>query len=132
MALEIGVGDGSSFIPVQLEPSLYLENDALYWFLHPLFERLRVETGQYIDLYGDASFAGDSLQALQQMLAQARALAESQPNSWKVLVGTQIMPVRRELRETLRRETLLDLLSRWERVVARAEELGQPVVCWGD
>jgi hypothetical protein len=55
MALDIGVGDGSSLIPVQGEPSLWLEDDAPYWFLDPLFDRLRVKTGQYLDLCGDGA-----------------------------------------------------------------------------
>ncbi len=132
MSLDIGVGDGSSPAPVPGEPSLSLENDAAYWFLHPLFESLRAATGQYVDLDGNASFTGESLLVLKQMLAQGRASAESQPDSWEVHIGTQIAPVRRELWRPLRREALLELLIRWERIVARAEELGRPVVCFGD
>jgi hypothetical protein len=132
MALDIGVGDGCSLTPMQNQSSLCLENDGVYWFLHPLFERLRVETGQYIDLYGDASFAGDGLPALKRMLAEARSLAESQPECWQVNVGTQVSPVSRELYEPVRREVLLALLAQWAEVVRRAEELECPVVCCGD
>jgi len=132
MSLDIGVGDGSSPVPIRGEPSLCLEDDALYWFLHPLFEQLQAETGQYIDLYGNASFANDKLDALKRMLAQARTQAESQPDTWEVHVGTQLLPVRREVWNSLTRETLLELIARWERVVARAEELRRPVVCFGD
>jgi hypothetical protein len=132
MALDIGVGDGSSLVPAQGEPSLWLEDDAPYWFLHPLFERLAARTGQYIDLYGDASFAGEPLAALKEMLTEARRLAESQPDSWEVHVGTQVSPVHQELYKRLDRAVLLNLLAAWERVVARAEQLGRPVVCFGD
>ena len=45
MSLDIGVGDGSSIVPLQSEPLLCLENAGPYWFLHPLFERLCQETG---------------------------------------------------------------------------------------
>src|SRR5262249_46078044 len=45
MALDSGIGDGSSLIPIQGEPLVQLDNDAPYWFLHPLFESLREETG---------------------------------------------------------------------------------------
>ena len=32
MALDIGVGDGSSQFPAQGEPSLYLDDDGYYWY----------------------------------------------------------------------------------------------------
>jgi hypothetical protein len=132
MALDIGVGDGSSRVPIRDEPLLSLNDDAIYSFLHPLVERLRWETGQYIDLYGDASFSDWRLTALRRMLAQARVLAEAQPESGQVHVGTQIQPARRELWMPLTRKTLLDVISRWDQIVDRAEELGRPVVCYGD
>ena len=132
MALDIGVGDGASLVPVQGEPALYLDDDGYYWFLHPLFARLQAETGQYIDLYGDAAFAGPELASLKRMLAEARSLAEAQPASWQVHVGTQTAPTCRELYEPVRREALLALLDRWDEVVRRAEELNRPVVCFGD
>ena len=119
MALDIGVGDGSSPVPLRDEPLLALQDDAVYSFLHPLFERLRTETGRYIDLYGDASFTGWRLAALQRMLVQARSLAESLPDKAK-------------LGNPLTRGNLSHLITNWERIVARAEELGRPVVCFGD
>jgi hypothetical protein len=132
MTLAIGVGDGCSLVPDPGELSLWLEDDAAYWFLHPLFERLAAQTGQYIDRHGDATFAGRQFAALKGMLAGARRLAESRPDSWEVHVGTQVLPVRRELYKWLDRERLLKLLAEWERVVERAEQLGRPVVCFGD
>jgi hypothetical protein len=50
MALDIGIGNGTSLSPVNGELSISLDNDGYYWFLHPLFEDLRAATGQYIDL----------------------------------------------------------------------------------
>src|SRR5262245_51246580 len=132
MALDVGVGDGSSLVPIQGEPLLWLEDDAPYWFLYPLFESLAAQTGQCIDLYGNASFAGEQLAALKGMLTEAQRLAESQPGSWEVHVGTEVSPVHRELYKRLNREVLLNLLATWEHVVARAEQLGRPVVCFGD
>jgi hypothetical protein len=132
MALDIGIGGDSSLIPLKGEPSLSMEDAAPYWFLHPLFEKLAAETGQYIDLYGDASFAGAQLVALKKMLGEAKRMAEAQPDRWEVSIGVQLAPVHRELWESLDKVTLLDLIAAWERVVARAEELGRPVVCGGD
>src|SRR5205807_406471 len=76
---------------------LFLEDDGYYWFLHPLFERLRGETEQYIDLYGDASFMDGALLALERSLVEARAVIESQPDAWEVHVGTQIIPTEKDL-----------------------------------
>jgi hypothetical protein len=150
MALDIGIGDGTSLIPVQGEPSLYLEDDGYYWFLHPLFDRLQGETGQYIDLYGDASFDGAALASLERMLAEGRELVESQRDRWQVHVGTQIIPTdkalfkaagskmvgqwerEKELYKPVQRSAFLELIARWQRVVDRAKELGRPVVCFGD
>src|SRR5262245_12558750 len=113
MAL-IGVGDGSSLTPVPGEPSLILEDDGYYSFLHPWFERLAAETGQYIDLYGDASFAGETLAALERVLAEARHSARSQLQKWSVHVGTQMYPDPRELYGTVERQAMLALLDRWD------------------
>jgi hypothetical protein len=150
MSLDIGIGDGSSLVPVPGEPSLFLDDDGYYWFLHPLFGRLQAETGQYIDLYGDASFVGESLAALERLLLEARTLIESQPDTWDVHVGTQILPKGRDLFKVegrkivgnwesvkevfkaVHRDQFLELIARWEKVIARARELGRPVVCFGD
>jgi hypothetical protein len=129
MSLEIGIGDGKALVPLRGEPLLYMEDAAPYWFLYPLFEKLYAETGQFIDLYGDASFAGAQLIALKETLAVAQRMAEAQPDRWKVSVGARFQ---QELWEPLHKGTLLDLIAVWELVIARAEELGQPVVCFGD
>lgn len=132
MALDIGIGDGASFIPQQGEPSLQLDNDGYYWSLHPLIEKLHEETGQYIDLYGDASFSGASLPALEQMIAEAEKTVQTQPASWQVHIGTQMRPERKELYEVVHKDQFMTLLQKWRQIVARAKELGKPVVCFGD
>jgi hypothetical protein len=130
MPLDIGIGP--SRYPAQDEPSLQLDNDGYYWFLHPLFEQLAAETGQYVDLYGDASFNGDALAALEQTLAAARDLVTSQPATWRVHVGTQTMPARKELYKIVEKTRFFELLDQWERIVARAKQSNRPVVCFGD
>jgi len=81
--------------------------------------------------FGGATFADEQLGALKKMLAEARRLAEAQPDCWEVQVGAQLVPVRRDLREPLDRGTVLDMIAVWEQIVARAEELGRSVVCLG-
>ena len=82
--LDIGVGDEIHQPSDPNEPYLGFDDDGYYWFLYPLFEKLFTETGQFIDLYGYALFAGADLQALSRMLDEARTLVEAQPNSWRV------------------------------------------------
>src|SRR5262245_50339246 len=89
--LDIGVGDALYQPSDPNEPSLGFEDDGYYWFLHPLFEGLMVETGQYIDLYGSAMFAGPDLAALGRMLTEARRQVEARPESWEV--QTAVAPV---------------------------------------
>jgi hypothetical protein len=132
MALDLGVGDGASLVPQPGEPSLQLDNDGYYWSLHPLIEKLHSETGQYIDLYGDASFSGASLSALERMIAEAEKMIQKQSVSWQVHLGTQLRPQRKELYEVVYKVQVLSLLQKWREIVARAKELGKPVVCFGD
>ncbi|MGL6096740.1 MAG: hypothetical protein ACRC7O_13210 [Fimbriiglobus sp.] len=129
---DIGVSDGIRHPPDPNEPSLSFADDGYYWFLHPLFERLRTETGQYVDLYGDAIFAGPRLTALGRMLAEARQLVEAQPEFWKVHTGTQLLPTRREVFQPVERAAFLRLLGVWEQTVQRAEKSGRAVICVGD
>jgi hypothetical protein len=132
MALDLGIGDGVSLIPKQGEPSLWLDSDGYYWFLHPLFEKLQSETGQYIDLYGDASFTGASLSALERMVAEAMGLVQAQPATWQVHTGTQLRPEHKELYAGVEKDRFLVLLHKWQQIIERAKEIGKPVVCFGD
>ena len=89
MSLDIGIGDGSSLVPERDEPSLFLEDDGYYWFLHPLFEGLQAETGQYIDSRR-RDFSRGSLAALERCSwAEHDSVAAGYG---EVHVGTQIMP----------------------------------------
>jgi hypothetical protein len=132
MSLDIRICDGRSIQPLPGEPTCQISEEGLYWHLHPLFARLHTETGQFIDLYGDASFASDHLIALQRMLTEARSMAQAQPASWQVHVGTQTAPFRREVHRPVLRDALLSLIDAWERIARRAQELDKTVLCFGD
>jgi hypothetical protein len=129
--LSIGIGYAANHPPSGVFPCLALNDDGYYWFLHPLFDKLAAETGQYIDLYGNASFAATDLAALERMLKEARTLVLSQPESWEVHTGTQLRPVCREIYHPVRREEFLPLLDTWENIIAIAKESGRPVVSFG-
>jgi hypothetical protein len=92
-------------------------------------------------LYGDASFSGEHLVALDEMLENARRLVDMQPVTWSVCIGTELTPRRKNARSRRRPKKLMALveklrlvseLGKWERIVERARELNRPVVCFGD
>ena len=141
MSLEIGIGDGSSFSPVSIEPSVSLENDGYYWYLHPILEDLRAATGQYIDLYGDASFTGENRRALEAALKSVRLLIQLQSDKWNVCIGQQLVPYDkltrsrphlREVMASVEKSQFLSILNQLDAVVTRAKQLNSPVVCFGD
>ena len=127
MALLLGIGAGTSAMPMPSEPSLWLDSDGYYWFLHPLIERLKAQTGEYIDLYGDASFYGESLIALERTVAEAKEMVLSHPQSWQVHTGTQLKPEHKELYSEVDRTNFMELLSKLEQIIARAKEIDRPV-----
>ncbi len=130
--LDIGVGNAAGKPPIPIEPILTLDDDGYYWFLHPLFEELRAATGQYIDLYGNATFTGANLDALDGILSAAQRLVELQPECWEVHIGTQVLPVQKEIYKPVKRTEFFRLLGLWEHVLERARQTGHPVVCFGD
>jgi len=130
--LDIGVGYAVNHPPSGMFPGIALDDDGYYWFLHPLFERLAAETGQYIDLYGNASFFGADLCALERMLKTARELVWSQPETWEVHTGTQIRPVHQEVFKPVERARMIQLLDTWDDAVRAAKEHERPIVCFGD
>jgi len=139
MALDIGIGDGETVWPLADEPSMFLEDDGYYWYLHPLFEELRAATGEYIDLYGNASFSGTMLTELENVVSRARDLVEREPSSWDVCVGQELVPWKKGARKHLKprfsvvsKDQFLALLNRWQNVIVRAKKLRRPVVCFGD
>src|SRR5262245_18716475 len=122
MAVNIGIATDATSFAMRAEPAVTLRDHGYYWFLHPLFVDLASNTGAYIDLYGDAAFAGPTLDALGSMVERARRLVEQQPASWQVHVGTQTAPVRRELYSPVERAAFLQLLERLGEIVTTAKE----------
>ena len=67
-------------------PWAEFHDDGYYWFMWPLFEALAERTGQVIDLYGSAAFHGPALESFREILCEARALVQAQPETWQVVV----------------------------------------------
>lgn len=92
MGLDIRIRAGGAQTRADL--ALSFDDDGYYWFLHPLFERLRDESGKYVDLYGDALFNRDDYPRLRRLLDEADGMTRRQPKAWEGHVGTQLQPTR--------------------------------------
>lgn len=112
--------------------ALSFSDDGYYWFLHPLFEQLRDESGKYLDLYGDALFTRDDYPRLRRLLNEAEGRARRQPQAWKVHVGTQLQPTLKETYRAVERNKLLEMISMLRKMVDVADELGGVIECTGD
>ena len=131
MALDVGVVDPESdgLLP---SPRAAFRSDGYYWFLHPLFERLRNSHGKYIDLYGDAEFRKSELPLIERLLNDAESLISSQPPRWEVHVGTQTGPVKRELYAEVDRPSFVHLIAQLRAVLSAAETSGSGIRFIGD
>ena len=107
-----------------------MRTNGYYWFIEPLFREFREQTGQYVDLYGNASFAGNDLLALEQILQQALTLIEAQPESWAVIVGHA--GARGEVYMGVLKTRFIALLTQWLQLCSDAQQSNSAVVCFGD
>jgi hypothetical protein len=139
MSLDIRVraSKGASFdadrIALDDADRIALDDDGYYWFLHPLFERLRDECGKYIDLYGDALFSRDDFARLRRLLSDAELLARKEPRrTFPVRIGKQLRPVVKDVYAEVDRAKLLDLIFRFRALIDEAERCDGIVECQGD
>jgi hypothetical protein len=133
VALDLGLaGDGGRS---SVEVRVSFDDDlggGYYWFLHPLFERLARSTGQYIDLYGDAEFRAENLDALESVLLEARQMVLARPKRWSVHVGTPTHPTTRELFKEVEQSKFLALIDRLMDLVRESRATGRSIICLGD
>ena len=135
MALDIGLLDADGRRDLRLQ----LDDDALYWSLHPWWARVAEATGQYLDLYGDARFSGDALDVLDAALADAEEKAHTWPERQMFPVGTSYKRdsagswvVARENHEPLERAAVLAALGKFRALIAEARASGATLYGWGD
>lgn len=137
MSLDIGLAAERSIQPY---PTLRLamEDDGYYWFCYTTFEALAEATGEMIDPYGGAWFAGEQLVTLASALDGLRERALAKPEAWSECVGhnigSSVAPIDppEPIYATLSRDELVRLLGRFADVVAEARRDGLWVACLGD
>ena len=136
MSLDIGLASARTTEPY---PSMRLsfDDDGCYWFCYPFFEALVVRTGEMIDLYGDAWFAGAAIGELERTLDEIEKSAATMPHMWDVCIGysggsnaapTPPAPIYR----TVNRAEVLALLRRFSDLAAEARQARGWVACVGD
>lgn len=130
MSVDIQIRTGR--LQVHAGLTISLNDDGYYWFLHPLFQRLRDESGKYVDLYGDALFTRADYPRLRRLLDEADSMARRQPQAWEVHVGTQLQPGRKEIYRTVERASLLKIIDTLRNMVDVADELDGVLECIGD
>lgn len=106
------------------------DND--YHALSAFFENLRQNTGQNVDLYGDAAFGGDNLDVLKIALDEAKIWLDAQPTSWKVTLGFQIAPQHQEIIALVQCQALQKILGALEIALERAKLQNCVITFWGD
>jgi hypothetical protein len=108
-----------------------LDDDGYYWYLYPLFEELHSQTGEMIDLYGDALFKGETLLSLQRIVQKALEIVRKQPPEWEVLIGWYGVS-QEQIFSKVSKETFVSLPERFEHLIDRAIQENEFVVCLGD
>jgi hypothetical protein len=129
MSLWITIAEPKSFTFIPEGPSLELEDDGYYWFMHPHFETLMAKTGQYVDLYGNAWFYGDNLIAMAETLIEIEHEAKQREEAFDVVTGES---VEGRVLQRVDRERLLLLLEEWGKMAAYAQCMEKSVFCFGD
>jgi hypothetical protein len=107
------------------EPRVMFEDDAAFRFLAPLVDALERETGERIDPYGDAEFAGPALDALERFAAAAHAMVVAKTEIFGVDTGAGLVG-------DVERATLLRQIGALQDVMRRARQTGSAVNCIGD
>jgi hypothetical protein len=133
MALDVWIGNPGRFagrLVVSFDPEAY------YTFLLPLFEEFANTHGQMIDLYDGAMFEPEALAPVLELVDKAEALISSQPEAFKVHMGTNLgsylEPEHEEIYHTVNRADYLAFIGRLRAAVLQAQRTGKRLVFFGD
>ena len=119
--------------PAPIRESLALENEAVYWFLYPLFDRLKKSHGKLIDINGAVTFRSGEISLLRTLLDRAVELTAQQPPTWSQVWGVQVHPPpKRAVSIPVKRSEVEEWLTKLSRLVSRAAEHRGALVFTGD
>ena len=113
-------------------PKLWLSDNGLYWYLFPHFEQLAKLTGQLIDLYGDAKFAGGDLGFLDHTLQEVLQELERQPDTWEQKTGELLDVVPKTLTDRVSKNDVGAFVVQFRDLIAKAIKGSGAITCTGD
>lgn len=108
------------------------EPEAFYWFLYPLMKKLLESRGKYIHLWGDCEFAPREIDLIFNFVSRAEALVRQQRDVFRVHMGTQTQPVKRELYTEVDRASLLAFLGSLRLAADQCLQMGKSLHFYGD
>lgn len=133
MALDIIITVNRVIPEFDEEKSISFNDDADYWYLYPVFEKLKKDTGEMIDLYDDAEFSNGSLQKLRNLiLTEINNLKEMKNKECLIHTGTQTFPEKKEIYKELNKNHLTQKLKKWLDIVDLAIKSNEKIICIGD
>lgn len=129
MAVGIGLSRSGPISKADYSAGVAFDDDGYYWHLYPYFEEVVKQTGQMVDLYGDAIFDVKHLPDLLATLKRAAASVRKRPKEWKVRIGWRGQD---EVFEKVTKVTMQRMLRDFIALVKLAIETKRKVVCFGD
>ena len=132
MALDFGLSHTADNLKTYEHVGFFNPNEASYWFLWPLWKKLKTQTDRLVDLYDVTCFKGHNLDFLEGALQEARVLVEAQPEKWEVVVGWEGYTRGKEIKCPLSKSEMNELLDAIEKTVKRAKEEKLYIVFYGD
>ncbi|MEL0583848.1 MAG: hypothetical protein AAES65_03045 [Candidatus Thiodiazotropha sp. (ex. Lucinoma kazani)] len=133
MALDVWIGKpgmNTGDLAISFEPEAY------YYFLYPVFEEFSKSSGKLIDPYCNVAFEPAQFPSVLELIDKSKVLVSAQPEEFEVYMGKNLgSAVDRkdeEIFHILKREKYLKFLECLRLVVLNAEELGEPLVFFGD
>lgn len=134
MALDIVLTVNKKIPTWNQQTSIWFDDAADYWYLYDtMIHEIRVETGEFLDLYGDCKFIDSTLHTLQRLVLKHLALLRQRKDiSWPVKTSTQLRPVKEDIFKTLVKPDLDVKLSKFLILIQSAIDQNEMLVGRGD
>lgn len=134
MALDIVLTVNKKVPTWNQQTSISFDDAADYWYLYDtMINEIRVETGEFLDLYGDCRFIGSTLHTLQRLVQKhLTLLKQKHDKSWPIKVSTQLRPVKKEIFKTLVKHELEEKFIKFLTLIQQAIEQDEMLVGRGD
>lgn len=127
MGLDVGLRLNGKF-----QNHFSFDDDGYYWFLYPSIEKLREQTGIYIDLYGDAEFHKGNIDQLESLIQDARVRMNDKPEYWQEHCGAQSFPQQAEIFYKVSKQEMRKKLDAIANLIREVKINGVEIIFTGD